>query len=81
MFYLAVERLLLPVVVLRHAEVMQHALLPDLKTVDPTMIYVGNLRSAKATDTYILKGKGEGEDYTPSMTYHGARYVRASASA
>ena len=37
-------------------------------------IYVTNLRSAKATDTYILKGSGT-EVYEPSFTFHGFRYV------
>lgn len=36
-----------------------------------------NLRKAKATDTYILKG-GEEEIYIPSFTYHGFRYVQVS---
>lgn len=34
-----------------------------------------NLRSAKATDTYILKGGGT-EIYEPRFTYHGFRYVQ-----
>lgn len=34
-----------------------------------------NLRSAKATDTYILKGHGT-EIYEPRFTYHGFRYVQ-----
>jgi alpha-L-rhamnosidase len=33
-----------------------------------------NLRSAKATDKYILKG-GEPETWQPRFTYHGFRYV------
>ncbi len=33
-----------------------------------------NLRSAKATDVYILKG-GETEIWEPAFTYHGFRYV------
>ena len=68
-------------VVLRHAEVMQHALLPDLKTVDPTMIYVGNLRSAKATDTYTARGDAAGETFTPALTYHGFRFVEVTVPA
>ena len=58
-------------IVLRHGEVMQHEHLPDLKTVDPTMIYTGNLRSAKATDTYVARGDPAGETYMPTFTYHG----------
>ncbi len=36
-----------------------------------------NLRDAKATDIYILKGKGE-EIWEPSFVYHGFRYVEIS---
>lgn len=35
-----------------------------------------NLRSARCSDTYILKGKGV-EEYAPKFTYHGFRYVQA----
>eukprot|EP01052_Picozoa_sp_SAG31_P019141 SAG31_NODE_1385_length_8573_cov_27.673118_4_plen_134_part_00 len=38
-------------------------------------IYVGNLRGAKATDTYILKGDPQGEVFEPVFTQHGFRYV------
>ncbi len=34
-----------------------------------------NLRSARATDTYTLKGQGT-EVYEPRFTYHGFRYVQ-----
>lgn len=34
-----------------------------------------NLRTARATDTYITKGEGE-EVYEPRFTYHGFRYVQ-----
>ena len=37
--------------------------------------YTENLRSAKATDTYILKGDGE-EVYEPRFTFHGFRFVK-----
>lgn len=36
-----------------------------------------NIRGAKATDTYILKGRGL-EVYEPRFTYHGFRYVEVS---
>ncbi len=52
------------VVTLRHAETLQ----PD------GMLYVANLRSAKVTDTYTLKG-GVLEVWEPRFTYHGFRYV------
>ena len=34
-----------------------------------------NLRSAKATDIYILKGEGE-EEFAPRFTFHGFQYVQ-----
>ncbi len=37
--------------------------------------YTENLRSAKATDTYILKGNGE-EVFEPHFTFHGFRFVK-----
>ena len=55
---------------LRHAEVLQ----PNGR------LYVENLRGAKATDTYTLKGEGV-ETYTPRFTYHGFRYVEVSGLA
>lgn len=52
-------------VILRHAELLY----PD-GTVNQE-----NLRSAKATDVYILRG-GRVEQYEPRFTYHGFRYVQ-----
>lgn len=49
---------------LRHAETLQ----PNGE------LYVENLRSAKATDFYTLKGGGL-ETWEPRFTYHGFRYV------
>ncbi len=40
-------------------------------------LYTANLRSAAATDTYILKGSGT-EVYEPRFTYHGFRFVEVS---
>ena len=37
-------------------------------------IYTENLRTAKATDRFVLSGKGT-EDYQPLFTFHGFRYV------
>lgn len=34
-----------------------------------------NLRKAQATDTYILRGDGEFETWSPRFTYHGFQYV------
>lgn len=36
--------------------------------------YTANLRAAKCTDTYIMKGDGE-EIYEPKFTFHGFRYL------
>jgi len=56
------------VVRLRHAELLYE---------DGTL-NVENLRRARATDTYILRGDPEGEVYEPRFTYHGFRYVELS---
>ncbi|MBE0652925.1 MAG: family 78 glycoside hydrolase catalytic domain, partial [Bacteroidales bacterium] len=37
-----------------------------------------NLRMARATDTYILKGDPEGERWQPRFTFHGFKYVQIS---
>ncbi|MGW3912187.1 alpha-L-rhamnosidase [Streptomyces sp. NPDC005070] len=52
---------------LRHAEVLN----PD------GTLYTANLRSAAATDTYILRGGGE-KTYEPRFTFHGFRYVEVT---
>ena len=46
-------------------------------------LYVANLRSARATDYYTLKGSGAGgapaeETWQPRFTFHGFRYVELS---
>ena len=43
---------------------------------DGTM-YVDNLRTAKATDHFILSGKGI-EEYQPTFTFHGFRYLEVT---
>ena len=43
---------------------------------DGTM-YTENLRTAKATDHFILSGKGE-EEFQPDFTFHGFRYVEVT---
>jgi alpha-L-rhamnosidase len=40
-------------------------------------IYIDNLRTAKATDTFILKGAGP-EELTPHFTFHGFRYLEVT---
>jgi alpha-L-rhamnosidase len=49
---------------LRHSETLK---------ADGTL-YLDNIRGAKVTDTYTLKGRGR-EVYEPRFTYHGFRYV------
>jgi alpha-L-rhamnosidase len=45
------------------------------ETIEPDgSLYVANLRTARATDVYTLKGEGA-EVYEPRFTYHGFRYV------
>jgi alpha-L-rhamnosidase len=50
---------------LRHAELLY----------DDGTLNVENLRAAKATDVYIVRGDGHEEIYQPRFTYHGFRYV------
>lgn len=42
--------------------------------------YTANLRSAKATDIYTLKGEGE-EVFEPHFTFHGFRFVKIEGPA
>lgn len=56
------------VVTLRHAEVLN----PD------GTLYTANLRTARATDTYTLRGTDGGEVYEPRFTFHGFRYVEVT---
>lgn len=41
-------------------------------------VYVENLRTAKATDHFVLAGKAGGEDFQPQFTFHGFRYLEVS---
>ncbi|NND07019.1 MAG: family 78 glycoside hydrolase catalytic domain [Saprospiraceae bacterium] len=41
-------------------------------------IMTENLRKARATDSYILKGDEAGEIWTPKFTYHGFQFVEVS---
>jgi alpha-L-rhamnosidase len=52
---------------LRYAEVLA----PD------GSLYTENLRSARATDHYTLRGEGE-EEWEPRFTFHGFRYVEVA---
>jgi alpha-L-rhamnosidase len=44
---------------------------------DDGTLYVENLRTAKATDHFILPGTGA-EEFEPKFTFHGFRYVEVS---
>ncbi len=41
-------------------------------------LYTQNLRSARNTDVYILRGDSAGETWYPTLTYRGFRYVEIS---
>ena len=41
-------------------------------------IYIENLRTARQTDYYTLKGDPDGEVWEPRFTFHGFRYVEVS---
>ncbi|MGY4743560.1 family 78 glycoside hydrolase catalytic domain [Streptomyces sp. ATMOS53] len=43
-------------------------------------LYRANLRSAKATSTYILKGDRDGETHQDSLTFYGFRYASVTAT-
>eukprot|EP00760_Papus_ankaliazontas_P039572 PhM_4_TR9648/c0_g1_i1/m.3135/K05989/ramA; alpha-L-rhamnosidase len=58
---------------MRYGEIMDH-----YNKGQSDLVYFGNLRSAKATDTYILSGTGN-EEYTPEFTYHGFRFMQIEA--
>lgn len=52
-------------ITIRHAEILDKS----------GNFYTENLRSAKATDVYILKGNGI-ETFEPHFTFHGFRYIK-----
>ena len=53
---------------LRHGEMLH----PD------GTLMTENLRRARATDTYILRGDPQGEVWSPRFTYHGFQYVEVT---
>jgi alpha-L-rhamnosidase len=55
-------------IVLRHGEMLH----PDGR------LMIENLRRARATDRFVLRGDPGGEIYQPLFTYHGFRYVEVS---
>ncbi|HEY2859443.1 MAG TPA: family 78 glycoside hydrolase catalytic domain [Terracidiphilus sp.] len=44
---------------------------------DDGTLYTDNLRTAKATDHFVLSGKGV-EEFTPQFTFHGFRYAEVT---
>ena len=54
-------------VTLRHGEVLDQG----------GNLYTANLRGARQTDAYVLRGGGE-EVFEPHFTFHGFRYVAVS---
>ncbi|RFM27788.1 alpha-L-rhamnosidase [Deminuibacter soli] len=52
-------------IVIQHAEVLDKA----------GNFYTENLRAARSTATYVLKGGGE-EQFEPHFTFHGFRYIK-----
>ena len=56
------------IVQLRYAEILQGSGEVDMS----------NLRGARATDRYTLRGTADGETYEPHFTYHGFRYVEVT---
>ncbi|MBP6902802.1 MAG: family 78 glycoside hydrolase catalytic domain [Burkholderiaceae bacterium] len=55
-------------ITLRHAELLAEDGSVDMR----------NLRAARCTDRYILRGDADGETWQPRFTYHGFRYVQLS---
>ncbi|MDN3026901.1 alpha-L-rhamnosidase [Streptomyces sp. S.PB5] len=43
-------------------------------------VYRANLRTAKATSTYLLKGDPDGETHQDSLTFYGFRYVSVTTT-
>jgi alpha-L-rhamnosidase len=54
-------------ITLRHAEVLQDG-----------ELCVRPLRQARATDTYVLRGTGDVEEWEPRFTFHGFRYAEVT---
>jgi len=52
---------------MRFAEILEHG---------KNYIYTDELRGAKATDVFFLKGTGDYEVYEPRFTYHGYRFIQ-----
>lgn len=43
-------------------------------------LYVENLRPAANTDVYVFRGDAEGEEFLPSLVFHGFRYMEITGN-
>ncbi|MBO5279110.1 MAG: family 78 glycoside hydrolase catalytic domain, partial [Lachnospiraceae bacterium] len=43
-------------------------------------LYIANLRPAANTDVYVFRGDEEGEEFLPSFTFHGFRYMEITGN-
>lgn len=67
-------------VTLRHAEMLNDSGKASRGNDGPEgTLYTSNYRSAKAKGRYTLSGDENGEEYRPSFTFYGFRYVEISA--
>ncbi|MCR5675722.1 MAG: glycoside hydrolase family 78 protein [Lachnospiraceae bacterium] len=66
-------------VLLRHGEWMNEARMTNGDG-EPGTVYTKNLLGAQSVDRYILKGDPDGEEYSPTMTFHGFRFVEIRTS-
>lgn len=70
------------IITLRHSEMLNDnkGLISRGNDGPEGSIYIASLRTALATDRYIMNGNGT-ETYHPTHTFHGFRYVEVTASA
>ena len=70
------------IVKMRHAEMLNdnNGLISRKNDGPEGSLYVASLRTAQATDYYVMSGSGN-ESYHPTHTFHGFRYVEVTASA
>lgn len=59
---------------LRYAEILNRENMQG-NTGAAGTLYTGNLRNAKCTDYYTLRGDADGEVFEPRFTYHGFQYM------
>lgn len=67
---------------LRYAEMLNDTGNPERGDDGPAgSIYTANLRSAKATQLYTMRGDKRGEEHSPAATFFGFRYCEITADA